>query len=147
MADELLVTPLEPILGLFAADADLMDAIGDQLGTTHKFGDAETQEDRWDIDVPGLTVRLDGGLSQSYLDEQPCNVECLAIAQNYGRAFEVYNHVKRIVRATKRTPVAGGLIYALSLATGPTELVEQDLNLPAVMFFLNARVSETRITS
>jgi len=139
------VSPVEVAIAYLSLDATLLSLINSQIGVRHRFTtDASLSANDWSIDDPALTVRGSGGTSQKYVREQPANLECIAWARNYGKAYEVYGEVVRIVRDTQRTVVNGNLLLSLSLESQPTELLDESTNYPQVMFFLNCLVGENQ---
>ena len=143
MATTYYVSVAEVVLAHFTNDAALMTLLSNQIGTRHKFQMKDSPDSgRWSVDVPGFTIRADGGISSKYVGEQRSNIECIAWAKDYLSAYAVHAEVVRIVRNTDRTVVNGNLLLSLTFETQPTQTIDPETNIPQLMFFLSGLVGE-----
>lgn len=138
-----MVDPLEAAIALTASDADLVALVASQVAGKHKFGDG------WGIPSKAVQLRLDGGLPDLYTPRQVVRLELRCYGESQAEAAAVYGAIVGLSRRTDRVRVTTGggvaLVYWLIFTSGPSLLVDPDVDVDYVLAFMEASVSEVDV--
>lgn len=138
-----MVDPLEAAIALTATDADLVALVASQVAGKHKFGDG------WGIPSKAVQLRLDGGLPDLYTPRQVVRLELRCYGESQADAAAVYGAMVGLSRRTDRVRVTTGggvaLVYWLIFTSGPSLLVDPDVDVDYVLAFMEASVSEVDV--
>jgi len=139
------INPLEAVIQLLARDADLATEIDARVAPRHKYGEA------WERGASALRVGVDGGTPELSVEWQRLRLECWCYGNSPAAAMRVYLALAALCRRVEREVVDTGrgraLVYWLHPASGPSLLRDAEIEMDAVLIYLDAAVSERRASA
>ena len=142
-----IIDPLEAVLNLARLQSALMEVCTEQIAGQHHFGKGPGD---WDAPSNALTLQLDGGEPDLYVPTQPVRIEARCYGPSWSAAFNVYGELITWLRAFERSGVVTSqgkaLVYSITLASQPSRIIDPDVDVPALLVFLNTRVHEQGTT-
>lgn len=135
-----MINPLEAVIQLAARDADLTTVIGDRVGARHKYG-AE-----WERGAQALRIGVEGGTPELDVRWQRLRLACWCYGGSPAQAMRAYLALADLCRRVDRAVVDTGrgfaLVYWLHAVSGPSLLRDPEIDMDAVLVYIEAAVGE-----
>jgi len=134
----------EAIISYFASDPTIQQQVDDRVSVRQQFGKSMS----WgEPPAKALTVRIDGGTPDIYIQNQDLRLEIRCYGASYIECGEVWRVFADLVRNTERKTVTledstVALIHFMIALTGPVQLYDTDLESPFILTFVRAFVDE-----
>ncbi len=144
-----MIDPLETVIAWLKQNALLTELVSTRIAAKHRYGQENSESQRWPVTQAGLMVRLDGGIPDLDATLQPIRLEVRCYAPTQLQAMAIWRRLVEISRDTDRQAVlttnGGGLLYRFNQSSGPSLLYDSDVKLDFVMCFFDALVAEGEI--
>lgn len=141
-----MIDPLEAVIALAENDADLRQLTEGRVAARHRFGESDRA---WPLQSKALQLRYDGGTPDLYTPRQMVRLEARCFGESQSAASQVYGSLVALTRNADRKVIQTGegkaLVYWLLMASGPSFLQDPDTQMPFILVFLDAAVSEQDI--
>lgn len=142
----LILDPLEAVIKYLLADAELTALVGGRIAERHEYGE---DEGGWTLPETGIQIQLDSGTPQVDLPIQQLRLEVSIFSGAVEDAVKVYRRIVQLTRDTGRVVVSTtdgkAVMYWMVISSAPSQLYDADLDVPYILFFLEAVTAEEAV--
>lgn len=143
-----MIDPLKAVIQMLLADERVTQYTSTQIGPYSLYTRA-AGDGGWDPGMPAMTVKQAYGFPELYVRDQLARLEMRAYAPSMEDARRIYLAVVSISRDNARKVVTtndgDALIYYLAQSTPPSDMFDETIQRPFILWYMEALVSEQAI--
>jgi hypothetical protein len=145
-----IIDPLEAVLSLAQANADIAALVGNRVAAKHKFATKAGGPSAWTTPSKALVIRYDvGGQQELYIDNQCIRLAAECYGEDAQQAGRVYTAVIALFRVDDRrvapTSQGNALIYWVVPDGTPLSTRNEDVQADMITVPLQACVAEAPV--